>query len=208
MKAFNDCAEAWDKANRGTRKTINNFLLLVQPGSVIADAGCGNGRNIEAIAEKAKLVYAFDSAPKMVALAKAHEGKKIKVFQASFSRIPLPNASCDAVFCINALHHLRTQALRERAVAEFERILKPGGLLFVSVWNRDQPRFDKVKKANARVPFSTPKGKVMRFYHFFTEDELLQLLEHAGFKAEAFYEKNGLPHERRGSDNLCAEAKR
>lgn len=40
--------------------------------------------------------------------------------------LPLPTASADIVFCHQTFHHLVEQ---ERALAEFHRVLKPGGVL-------------------------------------------------------------------------------
>ena len=45
--------------------------------------------------------------------------------------IPAPDASFDFVYCINVLHHLPSVADQRRAFAEFTRVLRPGGLIFV-----------------------------------------------------------------------------
>ena len=42
------------------------------------------------------------------------------------AQLPLPDASADIVFCHQTFHHLVEQ---DRALAEFRRVLKPGGIL-------------------------------------------------------------------------------
>jgi SAM-dependent methyltransferase len=60
-------------------------------------------------------------------------------------RTPLPDASCDAVFCTNALDHDPRPA---RVTAEIARILKPRGVLYLHVHRR---RRDQLNKAHRFV---------------------------------------------------------
>ncbi|MGH8403223.1 MAG: class I SAM-dependent methyltransferase, partial [Gammaproteobacteria bacterium] len=50
------------------------------------------------------------------------------------STLPLPDACVDLVFCHQTFHHLVHQ---ERTLAEFYRILKPGGLLLFAESTRE-----------------------------------------------------------------------
>jgi ubiquinone/menaquinone biosynthesis C-methylase UbiE len=50
----------------------------------------------------------------------------IDVLHGDCANLPLPDASADIVFCHQTFHHLVEQ---ERALAEFRRVLKPGGVL-------------------------------------------------------------------------------
>ncbi len=48
------------------------------------------------------------------------------VLHGDCAQLPLPDASADIVFCHQTFHHLVEQ---DRALAEFRRVLKPGGIL-------------------------------------------------------------------------------
>ena len=53
-------------------------------------------------------------------------GAPAEVVQASSAALPLPDASVDLLFCHQTFHHLVDQ---DAAIAEFFRVLKPGGML-------------------------------------------------------------------------------
>jgi SAM-dependent methyltransferase len=74
------------------------------------------------------------------------------------------------------------------ALGEIRRVLRPGGTLFASVWDRDQPRFHESESADVGVPWRLPDGtKVSRFYHLFREGELESLIIESGLRGERFF---------------------
>jgi len=110
---------------------------------VVIDVGCGWGGSLRKLAERCQpeRLVGFDIAPKMVEAA-AREAAKVslangraaEVIQADSSKLPLPDASVDLLFCHQTFHHLVDQ---DRAIAEFFRVLKPGGkLLFAESTRR------------------------------------------------------------------------
>jgi ubiquinone/menaquinone biosynthesis C-methylase UbiE len=71
----------------------------------------------------------LDADPHSIDLSRAEaerENLRVDLLTADCAQIPLPDASIDIVFCHQTFHHLVEQ---ERAMAEFWRVLKPGGLL-------------------------------------------------------------------------------
>jgi ubiquinone/menaquinone biosynthesis C-methylase UbiE len=56
----------------------------------------------------------------------AREGMALELHAADCAKMPLPDQCADIVFCHQTFHHLVEQ---ERALAEFWRVLKPGGWL-------------------------------------------------------------------------------
>ena len=61
-------------------------------------------------------------------------GRTAEVIQGDSARLPLPDASVDLLFCHQTFHHLVDQ---DRAIAEFFRVLRPGGkLLFAESTRR------------------------------------------------------------------------
>ena len=110
----------------------------VKPGWTVLDAGCGGGNFLpllgELIGARGRLV-ALDVAPENVARVEAliHEGHLpdgVRTQQGSVLALPFDDATFDCVWCANVVQYLR-HAEFASAVAEFRRVLKPGGTLAI-----------------------------------------------------------------------------
>ncbi|WP_114239296.1 class I SAM-dependent methyltransferase [Dyella sp. C9] len=103
---------------------------LPQVGSLL-DVGCGQGRSFRLLRDAfcpARLI-GLDADPHSIELSReeaAREGIPAELIAGDCAQIGLPDASVDIVFCHQTFHHLVEQ---ERALDEFWRVLKPGGLL-------------------------------------------------------------------------------
>jgi ubiquinone/menaquinone biosynthesis C-methylase UbiE len=117
------------------RVAINDLKRLIgeplpQGGSLL-DVGCGQGKSFRLLRDafQPTRVLGLDADPHSIDLSRAEaarEGVNVELFTADCAQIPLPDASVDIVFCHQTFHHLVEQ---ERALAEFWRVLTPGGLL-------------------------------------------------------------------------------
>jgi SAM-dependent methyltransferase len=106
---------------------VHEIVDALAPG-VALDAACGTGRHAEYLAARGHQVIGVDSSPEMLARARA------RVPEADFRRgdlhrLPLPDDHVDIVVCALALTHLPTLT---PAMAEFVRVLRPGGHLVIS----------------------------------------------------------------------------
>lgn len=100
-------------------------------GLRVLDAGCGSGPLTAALRDNGALVSGFDLSPAMVALARARLGTDADVRVADLEdRLPYDDDTFDVVTCSLALHYLKEW---DATLAEFRRILKPGGRLVISV---------------------------------------------------------------------------
>lgn len=102
------------------------------------DAGCGNGRDFIILLEHIQTIVGIDFSQGMVAKAKIKagrvlEGQHIHLAMADVTRIPLRNSSFDFIACSEVLEHVPDW---KKALLEFHRLLKPGGMLIVSTPNR------------------------------------------------------------------------
>jgi SAM-dependent methyltransferase len=98
-----------------------------EPG-VALDAACGTGRFAEFLARRGHRVIGVDSSPDMLAHARLRvpDGE---FHVAELGRLPLPDDSADVIVCALALVHVpRLQPV----MAEFARVLRPGGDLVIS----------------------------------------------------------------------------
>lgn len=98
---------------------------------VVADVGCGYGRSLPKLHARfaPKRLIGMDIDPEMIeasGMEVAVHGIPAEFICCSSSNIAMPDASVDLLFCHQTFHHLIDQ---ERAIAEFFRVLKPGGVL-------------------------------------------------------------------------------
>jgi ubiquinone/menaquinone biosynthesis C-methylase UbiE len=117
------------------RVAINDLKRLIgeslPQGGTLLDVGCGQGKSFRLLRDAfhpARLL-GLDADPHSLSLAQAEaerEDMAVELHSADCAQIPLPDHSIDIVFCHQTFHHLVEQ---ERALAEFWRVLKPGGLL-------------------------------------------------------------------------------
>jgi SAM-dependent methyltransferase len=98
---------------------------------VIVDVGCGFGRSFKMLNDRfrpARMV-GIDLDSNMIAnssLEAKRQGLAIELKSASGSSLPFADQSVDMVFCHQTFHHLVDQ---HKALGEFHRVLKLGGLL-------------------------------------------------------------------------------
>ncbi len=98
---------------------------------VLLDAGCGQGKSfglLGAAFQPAQLI-GLDADPHSLACSRAEAerlGLDVQLIASDCAAIQLSDASVDLLFCHQTFHHLVEQ---EQALAEFWRVLKPGGLL-------------------------------------------------------------------------------
>lgn len=116
-------------------------------GKEVADLGAGEGALTLLLARFARRVTAVDLSPVMLRelegrAAGTGVGERIRTEEGDIEALPLDDASVDAAFLSQALHHAARPA---KAVAEAARILRPGGRLVVldlvrheQEWVRDQ----------------------------------------------------------------------
>ena len=106
---------------------VAEYLARREPG-VALDAACGTGRFAEFLASRGHRVIGVDSSPDMLALARQRvPGAKFHL--AGLDRLPLPDDSVDVIVCALALEHV---ASLDPVLAEFARVLRPGGDLVIS----------------------------------------------------------------------------
>lgn len=151
-------------------KSLAEALLRLMPPLTIADLGAGDGAFALLLAQRATQVIAVDSSAKMLEFgreqAARHGIDNVEFRLGDMEEPPIENAAVDLVFFSQSLHH----ALHaERAAQEAWRILRPGGR--IAILDLARHRFEEARElyADERLGFS--------------EAELMELLEKAGFRS-------------------------
>jgi SAM-dependent methyltransferase len=127
------------------------------PG-VALDAACGTGRFAEFLAKRGHRVIGVDSSPDMLAHARRRVPQG-EFHVAELDRLPLPDDSVDVIVCALALVHVPRL---EPVLAEFARVLRPGGDLVISDIHHEHVTRGAVIKA--RGPAGEP-GIVATYRH-------------------------------------------
>lgn len=119
------------------------------PGQVVADMGCGwHYRPLhDHLSNVCDFVYGVDHHVEVLDLPAMQKGAFVV---ADFAKeIPIiPAASLDRIFCISVLEELIDYKL---ALAEFKRLLKPDGLIVLTLdapYDPAKPAHDKYKGVN------------------------------------------------------------
>jgi ubiquinone/menaquinone biosynthesis C-methylase UbiE len=146
-------------------------------GLAIVDLACGSGAFLENLAQtfpRARLVGVDLSAP-YLAEARRRSGVGA-VAVANAERLPLADASVDAVSCVYLFHELPPR-VRPVVAAEIARVLKPGGhLAFAdSIQPVDEPRLERMLEAFPAY-FHEP------FYGTYSQTDLAALFAGAGLR--------------------------
>jgi SAM-dependent methyltransferase len=120
-------------AERLAFRTGENYMFsrFLHRGKSLLDAGCGTGRASFLLAPWFEPIEAFDIAPKAIARARAESarlGTRVRFRVADATALPFETASFDnIVFAYNGIEGIATDALRDRALIELCRVLRPGG---------------------------------------------------------------------------------
>ncbi|WP_434607852.1 class I SAM-dependent methyltransferase [Pseudomonas sp. R1-7] len=98
---------------------------------VLLDAGCGQGKSFQYLRQAfaPQRLIGVDADPHSLDLSAeeaARQDMTVELIGSDCATLAVPDASVDLLFCHQTFHHLVEQ---EKALAEFYRVLKPGGYL-------------------------------------------------------------------------------
>lgn len=209
-----DARQAWDRkysqadpraadVGRGVHaakdaKIIQALRPYLEPGSRVLEAGCGTGRlSIHlAISYRAQcwgVDYSWQGIGFARELAERMAGS-VRLVLGDLCRLPAKDDSFDVVFADSVLEHVPEYQV---ALSEMARVVRPGGVVVVTVPNRLRPDgwdlYKVLKPPNFPQQSFTPRGfrrafeaAGLRVIATFGEDVLLVrnillLLDRAGF---------------------------
>ena len=152
---------AWSGVEDFARRRVPDFAL-------VADVGCGNGKNAPAIerippardddepvgggesesrATKKKggggahrVVIGCDFSLGLLEICALRRDPPLEVFAADATALPSRSRAFDAALCVAVLHHASTDARRRAIVGETMRIVRPGGVALFYAWAYEQDR--------------------------------------------------------------------
>lgn len=100
----------------------------------VLDVGCGGGILCEAMSKRGAQVTGIDAEPEAIRIAKQHASEHQQVIDYFCTPVEdFDTKSFDVVTCMEMLEHVQNPEL---VLEHCKRLLKPGGLLFLSTINR------------------------------------------------------------------------
>lgn len=117
------------------RVAINDLRSLFSEAlpshPVLLDAGCGQGKSFQYLHQvfAPQRLIGLDADPHSLMLSGEEAQRQnidVELIGSDCATLKLPDASVDLLFCHQTFHHLVEQ---EKALAEFYRVLRPGGYL-------------------------------------------------------------------------------
>jgi len=156
--------------NRRDRRAIvphlDAFAAALPPGARVVDLGAGPGFDTVLLGERGLRAVGVDFSMGMLRAGR-REFTGVRI-QGDARRVPLATASVDGVWAKASLLHLQRDDVAV-ALAEVRRILRPGGVLFVSL------------KAGNGAATETDRYGLPRFFQYWTDDALDAALDAHGF---------------------------
>jgi SAM-dependent methyltransferase len=151
--------------------------LTARGVQLVLDAGCGAGRHLAPLAQAGFQVLGVDREWSVLKDVKAHlepGSLSIRLALGDLQSLPFPAGVFDFILSINAISHGDTQAFQAYC-RELDRVLRPGGCLFIYVSPREFGDLVRGPKTielepGTLVKIATPDGELV--HHFPTPESL------------------------------------
>jgi len=164
-EVFDRFARYYDDDYRDYEADIDAILELAnEQGGTVAELGCGTGRILLPLAQMGASVTGIDLSPALLMVARrkleAAGVSSATLIEGDLRHSLLPADSVNLAICTsNTLMHLSTPEDQQQALVEAYRMLAPGGLLFVDLFNPDLERLFAVAGVQEFADrWRTPEG--------------------------------------------------
>ncbi len=154
------------------------FSRYAEKDAAVADVGCGYGRVLRLLKQEGYAdLTGYDFSPLMIERAR-RECPGVRFETMEGGRIPREAESADAAILFAVLTCIVRDEKQEELVREIRRILKPGGILYVSDYllnpdERNQERYRRYEKElGVFGAFALPEGALCRHH---TEEHVREL---------------------------------
>jgi ubiquinone/menaquinone biosynthesis C-methylase UbiE len=139
----------------------------------ILDLGCGTGRHITYLLQKGFRVYGCDSSENALKIAKEII-PEAEFRTCDMTSLPYENNFFDGVICHFVIQHGKIADIK-KAVSEIYRVLRNGGILYLSVISTEHSEYSTGEEIepNTRINIDAIDGKEP--HHYFTENEMKNL---------------------------------
>ena len=137
--------------------------MLPLKGASVVDVGCGDGWLVRSMTRKGAHVTGVEVSPNIWRTpSKFPPAGDEHYIQGIAEDLPIPTRSVDIVIFFNSLHHVDEPGLF-KALREAARVLKSGGILFVSEPSPEGPYFETMKPVHDETAVRRRAQEALRY---------------------------------------------
>ena len=191
LKQWEEIYKRYGKFLVDPQEDMDRVVALFKEHNVrkVLDLGCGSGRHLIYLAKHGFAVYGIDLAETGIKIAKDWLDEKnlqAKLEIGSvYEKLPYDDDFFDAIVSIRVIHHAKIGDIR-KAIKEIQRVLKPRGLIFITVRKRiSKKRRLKFKTLDSRT-YIPIEGDEKGLIHYLFNKKLLKT-EFRNFKIHAIW---------------------
>ncbi|MDD5569398.1 MAG: class I SAM-dependent methyltransferase, partial [Candidatus Pacebacteria bacterium] len=191
IKDYDKIADKYAEVReKGWREMEFLFKDFIKPDDFVLDLGCGNGRFYEAFRDNKADYIGTDPSEKLIEIAKKNYPEADFQVADAFS-LPFDNNYFDGAYSIAVLHHIPSEELRLKFLAEAARVLKRDGYLILTVWDLNEKRKQRRFNLLAKLwEMDMDKGDMLlpwygvrdEYFHAFDLPELVNLAQKADLR--------------------------
>lgn len=177
IETYDKIAKEWTKRWGSLEhiQLIEKYLSMFMEnlnGNRILDVGCGAGRDAVFFASKGYDITSIDLSDEMLNIAKKRTNK-VKFLKMDMRKLEFPDSLFNGIHCWAAFQHLKRDEA-ESTLNEFNRVLKPHGILLIAIHEGEAEGFSD-------HTYSLP-----RYFCYYTEKILKDLFKKTRFEVIFF----------------------
>ena len=174
-----DYAATWHKGGT-VEHHLQRFAALLPEGATVMDVGCGPGLDSVVLQSHHLNVIGLDYSHEMMRVGRDEHNCRVPLVQADMRCLPV-RQPLDGIWASASLLHLQRDDMLP-TLQEFWRVLKPNGVLYLSVKQGAGEDWVRTEKYGHDLP---------RFFTFWQPETLDPLLETAAFQIIDGFEEQG-----------------
>ena len=165
------------EVERTSKRFTRDIVDIAKDKKILLDIGCGTGLNANFLKEKGYEIYGIDVSK--IAIDKFNKkGFKGKIMDIS-QELEFEENFFDVIFASEVIEHV---SYTEGFLKEIKRVLKPGGILYLSTPNSSFWPYRILSLIGFTLSQTQHKGHV----RFFNKDSLSRTLKDNQFKIERY----------------------
>jgi ubiquinone/menaquinone biosynthesis C-methylase UbiE len=137
---------------------------------MILDLGCGTGRHAALLQRSGFRVYGCDSSAAALAMAREML-PEAQLLQCDMGLLPYHDQCFEGIICHAVIQHGTVAAIK-KTIAEIHRILKKGGVLFLTVISTEHPEYLTGREIEPGTKMNIDAIDGDMPHHYFTESEM------------------------------------
>ena len=216
---YNLIASDYTRTRSYTPEDLQRLGGMVVDGDRILDSGCANGYFFDVVKNKNIDYFGVDISEELIKIAQEryyffqkNVGQDNNTSHARFTfqvsdalNLSFPDNFFDKVYSFSVLHNIPSKKFQDQYLREIMRVLKPGGLLILRVWDLLKIKMgqrlvlkylflkiigkSELDFGDIFVPWKNSRGKILaqRYFHCFTKGGIRTLALDAGFNIKKIW---------------------